>query len=101
MIRPVVKVPIGTAATLQNAHEEAVRAFHRRWYRPENVAVIVAGDMDTARLAALVRKYFGDWSVPGKAEPAPSFGDPAPPAGADPANPVGEAQVEGQNQAYP
>jgi len=85
--------PIGMVATLQNAHEEAVRAFHRRWYRPENVAVIVAGDMDTDRLAALVRKYFGDWSVPGKAEPAPSFGDPAPPAGADPANPVGEAQV--------
>ncbi len=85
--------PIGTVATLQNAHQDAVRAFHSRWYRPENVAVIVAGDMETDVLAGLVQKYFADWKVAGKAEPAPNFGDPAPPAGVDPANPVGETQV--------
>jgi len=85
--------PIGTVASLQNAHQDAVRAFHSRWYRPENVTVIVAGDMATDQLALLVRKYFADWKVPGKPEPAPSFGDPAMPSGADPANPVGETQV--------
>jgi zinc protease len=85
--------PIGTVATLQGAHEDAVRAFHKRWYRPENVVVIVAGDARPEVLAALVRKWFADWKVEGKPTPAPSFGDPKPPAGADPRNPVGETQV--------
>jgi zinc protease len=88
-----VRSPIGTMATLQNAHEDAVRAFHKRWYRPENTVIVVAGDASTAQLATLVRKYFADWKVAGKAEPAPSFGDPVAPVGADPANPVGETQV--------
>lgn len=85
--------PIGTAETLQNAHQDAVRAFHTRWYRPENTVVIVAGDVPPGQLAALVEKYFASWTVAGKPEPAPSFGDPTPPADADPRNPVGETAV--------
>ncbi len=85
--------PIGTVATLQGARQEAVRAFHRRWYRPENTVIIVAGDADPAQLAALVGKWFADWKVPGAPTPAPSFGDPVAPAGANRDNPVGETQV--------
>lgn len=85
--------PIGTVDTLQNAHEDAVQAFHKRWYRPENTVIVVAGDADPAELAALVRKWFATWKVSGKHEAAPSFGDPAVPQGADPANPVGETHV--------
>lgn len=87
------RAPIGTVATLNGAHQDAVRAFHARWYRPENVVVIVAGDVDPAQSAALVKKWFGGWKVAGKPTPAPSFGDPVAPKGADPANPVGETQV--------
>lgn len=83
--------PIGTVATLEGATEASVRAFHRRWYRPERAIIIAAGDADPAVLAALVRSYFGDWKVPGKPAPAPSFGDPvAPPEGP---GAVGETQV--------
>lgn len=85
--------PIGSVKSLQNAHQEAVRAFYQRWYRPENVVVIVAGDMPPSVLSAQVEKWFGGWKVPGKAVPAPDFGDPVAPAGADPANPVGETAV--------
>jgi zinc protease len=85
--------PIGTVETLQGATAEAVQAFHRRWYRPENTVVVVAGDADPRQLAALVERYFEDWSVPGEPTPAPDFGDPVPPAGADPQNPVGETRV--------
>ncbi len=87
-----VRPPIGTVATLEGAHEAAVKAFHRRWYRPENTVIVVAGDADPAILGALVRKWFSGWSVPGKPVPAPSFGDPRAPAGSNPANPVGETQ---------
>jgi zinc protease len=57
---------------------EYSRTFFSRWYRPENVAVIVAGDVDPAQVLPLVEKYWGGWQ-PGSGakidipqEPAPS-----------------------------
>ncbi len=90
--------PIGTEATLNAATESSIRAFHTRWYRPENAVVIVAGDADPAALALLVTKWFSAWPVLGAHVPAPSFGNPAPPADAiklagPVAAPVGEAKV--------
>jgi zinc protease len=85
--------PIGTVKTLDAANQESVRAFHGRWYRPENAVIVVAGDADPAQLAALVRKWFAEWPAPGQATPAPSFGDPVAPAGAKGAAPVGETKV--------
>lgn len=87
------RLPIGTQATLTGASQEAVREFHRRWYRPENTVIVVVGDADPMKLAALVEEYFGDWEGRGEPVEAPDFGDPAPPAGADGDNPVGQAQV--------
>ncbi len=37
------------------------KAFFQRWYRPENVALIVAGDVDPATVMPLVEKYWGGW----------------------------------------
>lgn len=89
--------PIGTVSSLQAATQESVRAFYKRWYRPQNVVVIVAGDMEPAQLEAYVKTYFADWKVPGKAMAAPSFGDPvAPAAGAptgDVRTPIGKTAV--------
>ncbi len=85
--------PIGTEATLNGASQASVRAFHARWYRPGNTVIAVAGDADPAVLAGLVKKWFGSWKVTGKPAPAPSFGDPVAPAGANAANPVGDASV--------
>ena len=90
--------PIGTDATLQGATAEAVRAFHTRWYRPENAVVIASGDADPAAIEALIVKWFSSWRAAGKPEPAPSFGVPVAPAsgGSDPvagSTPVGETRV--------
>ncbi len=84
---------IGSVETIQGAHQEMVRAFHDRWYRPENAAIIASGDADPALLAALIQKWFGDWKNVGPRTPIPDFGHPTAPAGSDPANPVGEARV--------
>lgn len=88
-----VREPIGTLASLTSATPQSVRAFYTRWYRPDNVTVIVAGDVDPVVLEAFVRKWFGDWSVPGPRTQAPSFGEPAAPQGSDSQNPVGETRV--------
>jgi zinc protease len=91
--RLATRSPIGTVETLTGARARAVAAFHRRWYRPQNTVISVAGDINPRILASLVEKYFGDWKVRGELVAAPDFGDPVAPAGADPRNPVGEAAV--------
>jgi zinc protease len=87
------RLPIGTVETLEGATSRAVKAFHRRWYRPENTVIVIAGDADPARLAALIEQYFADWQVPGRLTPQPDLGRPTTPRGADRANPVGETRV--------
>lgn len=86
--------PIGTEATLRAATADAVSAFHRRWYRPENTVIVVVGDADPVEFARLVERYFGDWRGTGEAVPPPDFGDPAPPPGAEEGStPLGELAV--------
>ena len=96
------RLPIGTEATLEAANQDAVRAFHTRWYRPENAMIAVAGDADPKDLERLVRKWFGRWKGRGKPQAAPDFGTPQPPVGQPPAgttavaagaNPVGDVKV--------
>jgi len=87
------RAPIGTVEALQAATPASVRAFHQRWYRPENTVIVMVGDAAPHVLAAMVERYFADWEVPGELAPEPDFGAPEMPAGADPANPVGETAV--------
>jgi len=35
--------------------------FYQRYYRPENVIIMVVGDVQHAQTLAMVKKYFGDW----------------------------------------
>ena len=91
--RLATRTPIGTEQTLNAATGASVSSFYKRWYRPENTVVVVAGDMDPMQLAAEVEKWFGDWQGEGPHVAAPDFGDPVAPAGADPANPIGEIGV--------
>jgi zinc protease len=53
---------------------EYSRKFFDRWYRPDNCVLVVAGDVDPAKVTALARKYYGSWkrgasSVTPPAEP--------------------------------
>lgn len=88
-----VRQPIGTDETLMAATGETVQAFYDRWYRPENTVIVIAGDVDPLDFARLIEEWFGDWEGKGARVPAPDFGDPVAPAGADPDNPIGETSV--------
>jgi zinc protease len=37
------------------------RSFFNRYYRPENVVLILVGDIDTRKTMILVEKYYGAW----------------------------------------
>src|SRR6266540_2029521 len=67
-------MPIGSHEDLQAASLEDVRDFFKRFYGPENAVLAIAGDVDTAKVRALVEKWFG--AVPGK--PAPVHQKPTP-----------------------
>ncbi len=72
--------PIGNISTLQAATGASVKAFHDRWYRPENAVVIISGDMDPALFGRLIVKNFAAWKGVGPKVPAPDFGKPDPKA---------------------
>lgn len=91
-LRPV----IGTETTLGGANQANVRAYHQRWYRPENAVVIVVGDISPEAMEASIGKWFADWKGVGPRTPEPSFGDPFAPKGAQPAvglAPIGQTRV--------
>jgi len=48
-----------TNATLQDVHE-----FHKKWYRPNNATLVVAGDYDTEQTKKWIEKYFGEIPAP-------------------------------------
>jgi predicted Zn-dependent peptidase len=51
-------------------------AHHRRWYLPNNAAVILAGDLDPAATIAALELAFETWS-PGQLPPPPAGGSTA------------------------
>ncbi len=51
---------IGSLADLDAATLEDVRAFHSRWYVPNNATLVLSGDFDPAQAKAWVEKYFND-----------------------------------------
>ncbi len=49
-------------------------SFYDRFYRPENVVLVLTGDFDVDRARALVREYYGDWErgyIPPRIQPEP------------------------------
>jgi zinc protease len=47
---------------------EYSRSFFSRYYRPENCVLLLAGDFDFAKAAALIHRYYGPWK-PGYVAP--------------------------------
>ncbi len=65
---------IGTEATLNGATAEGLRAFYRRWYRPERTAIVMVGDADPEMMEELIRARFGGWRAEGPAPAEPDYG---------------------------
>jgi zinc protease len=40
---------------------EYSKSFFRRFYRPDNVILLVVGDIDTTRTLALIKQYYSEW----------------------------------------
>ena len=70
------RMPIGLMSVVDGCNPETLRAYYRKWYRPDNQAIIVVGDVDVNHIEAQIKKLFGGIKVPANAakvvpEPVP------------------------------
>ncbi len=61
----------GTPQSIASISREDVVSFHRATYVPTGAMLALAGDITPAEGFAAARKYFGSWSSPSVAAPAP------------------------------
>jgi zinc protease len=50
-----------TNDSLSKATPETLKAFHDKYYAPNNAILAIAGDVTPAQATALAKKYFGEW----------------------------------------
>lgn len=53
-------LPIGSREAIESLTPEALRRFYDDWYRPDNAAVIVVGDIDVDRIVDGIESRFAD-----------------------------------------
>ncbi|MFM9827584.1 MAG: M16 family metallopeptidase [Sphingomonas sp.] len=51
---------------------ETIRQLYRRLYRPENIMIVIVGNVDPAATTALIQKQFGNWEDTGPVPTRPT-----------------------------
>jgi zinc protease len=64
------RLPIGTPEVLKSFPRQRLLDFYRKWYRPDQMAVVVVGDIDAAEMHKLVEQRFG--TIPAATTPLES-----------------------------
>ena len=57
------RMPIGKMEIIDNFKPEELVAYYKKWYRPDNQAIIIVGDINVDYTEALIKKLFGDIKV--------------------------------------
>ncbi|WP_309400442.1 M16 family metallopeptidase [Cerasicoccus maritimus] len=58
------RFPIGLEEVIKNAPREEFVSFYETWYRADNMAVVVVGDVDVAKTVESIQTMFGDLKNP-------------------------------------
>ena len=56
---PLARPVLGTVESIESIRRTAINGYYRRRYRPQDMVVAVAGNVDHATVVRLVRKAFG------------------------------------------
>ena len=70
------RMPIGKMEIVDNFKPEELVAYYKKWYRPDNQALIIVGDIDVDYTENLIKKLFNDIVVP--ADAAQVIDEPVP-----------------------
>ena len=55
----VGRLPIGNMDVIANITRDEVVAFYEKWYQPQNMAVIIAGDIEPSKVEELIKQNMG------------------------------------------
>ena len=58
------RLPIGTMEVVMNFPYQDLRDYYEKWYRPDNQAIIVIGDINVDQMEARVKELFGKIEMP-------------------------------------
>ncbi len=58
------RLPIGLTEVIEEAPRDAFTDFYTEWYRPDNMAVVVVGDVTPAQVEPLLKAAFGPLKNP-------------------------------------
>ena len=72
--RQAVRLPIGTAETIQGATRDLLADYYARYYRPERTLLVATGDFDPAEVEAKIKAKFTDWQTQGGPSADPDQG---------------------------
>lgn len=61
------RFPIGLMSVIDGCNPETLRAYYRKWYRPDNQAIIVVGDVDVNHIESKIKELFSGIKVPANA----------------------------------
>ena len=70
------RMPIGLMEVIDNFKPEVLRAYYEKWYRPDNQAIIVVGDVDVDKVEQKIKNLFSPIKMP--ANPAPVVAEAVP-----------------------
>ena len=57
------RMPIGLMSVIDSFKPQTLRAYYQKWYRPDNQAIIVIGDVDVDHMEAKIKELFGGIKV--------------------------------------
>ncbi len=56
--------PVTHPDQINSVTPNRLKAFYRKWYRPDNTMIIATGDIDPAKMESRLSKAFSDWEKP-------------------------------------
>ena len=71
------RMPIGLMSVIDNFKYNEIRDYYHKWYRPDNQAIVVVGDIDPDKTVEKIKKLFGTIPVPA-ADAAQVVDEPVP-----------------------
>ncbi len=67
------RLPIGDTVIIKHAPYDTLRAYYRKWYRPDNQAIIVVGDINPDSVEQKIRTLFSRIPAPKDALHKPQY----------------------------
>lgn len=70
------RLPIGKKDILENFKPDVIRQFHKDWYRPDLMAIVVVGDINVDEVEKKIKDNFSKYKNPAKPRERKTFDMP-------------------------